>query len=65
MEIFNNIQRKSPHNEWYIIHDNGEVISHGLGEQGKQLDTGKTLEVTQVYNDYVTRCNELNITPVE
>ena len=52
----------SPRDEWYIARDGNNVQSHGFNPQGKALHTGQpTLEVTSVYNDYVTRCEELNI----
>ena len=56
----------SPQDEWYIIRDGNNVMAHGFNLQGTALHTGKpVLEVTADYNDYVTRCNELNITPIE
>jgi hypothetical protein len=66
MEIRENKLGNSPQDEWYIIRDGNNVMAHGFNPQGKALHTGQpTLEVTSVYNDYVTRCEELNITPVE
>jgi hypothetical protein len=66
MEIRENKLGNSPQDEWYIIRDGNTVMAHGFNQQGTALHTGQpTLEVTAVYDEYVTRCNELNITPVE
>ena len=56
----------SPHNEYFIIRNGDIVIAHGHNEANTALHTGQPiLEVTQVYSDYVARCNELGVEPVE
>lgn len=66
MEIRENKIGNSPHDEYFIIRNGDNVIAHGFNLQGTALHTGQpTLEVTPLYSEYVTRCNELGINPVE
>jgi len=56
--------RVSPQDEWFIAHNNVDVFVTAFNLANTSIYTGQPiLEVTSDLEDYLQRCEELNITP--
>lgn len=56
--------RISPHDEWFIAHNNVDVFVFSFNPQGTTIETGQPfLEVFNNEEDWLARCAELDITP--
>lgn len=58
--------RISPQDEWFIAHNNADVVISAFNEQGTIIETGQPyFEVFDDEQDYLNRLSELGITSQE
>lgn len=58
--------RISPQDEWFIAHNNNDVVIGAFNEQGTRIETGQPyFEVFDNEQEYLNRLTELGVTPQE